>query len=97
MSCITSLWSKIHYTIFIYIFSSNRSSSQVKKVINPKIKVAFTEPKGRYRSKAVRDVKASDIGKLVSVKGIVTRATEVKESTGFIESLYRNLISHSIE
>merc|ERR1711892_1254510 len=43
-----------------------------------RFEVAFTEPKGRYRSKAVREVKSSDIGKLVSVKGIVTRATEVK-------------------
>ena len=43
-----------------------------------RFEVAFTEPKGRYRALAVRDVKARDIGKLVSVKGIVTRATEVK-------------------
>lgn len=43
-----------------------------------RFEIAFTEPKGRYRALAVRDVKAKDIGKLVSVKGIVTRATEVK-------------------
>ena len=33
-----------------------------------RFEVAFTQPKGRYRAIAVRDVKARDIGKLVSVK-----------------------------
>jgi len=43
-----------------------------------RFEVGFVDPKARYKAVAVRDVKANQIGKLVSVKGIVTRATEVK-------------------
>ena len=43
-----------------------------------RFEISFVDPKARYHAVAVRNVKAQHIGKLVSVKGIVTRATEVK-------------------
>lgn len=38
----------------------------------------YFKPPTSTKPKVVRDVKADTIGKLVSVRGIVTRATEVK-------------------
>lgn len=38
----------------------------------------YFKPPTTTKPKVVRDVKADTIGKLVSVRGIVTRATEVK-------------------
>lgn len=38
----------------------------------------YFKPPTTSKPKVVRDVKADTIGKLVSVRGIVTRATEVK-------------------
>ena len=38
-----------------------------------RFEVGFVDPKARFKAVAVRDVKANQIGKLVSVKGIVTR------------------------
>ncbi|XP_045200836.2 DNA replication licensing factor mcm7-like [Mercenaria mercenaria] len=38
----------------------------------------YFKPRGAMKHMAIREVKAEAIGKLVSVKGIVTRATEVK-------------------
>lgn len=38
----------------------------------------YFKPPSTMKPKVVRDVKADSIGQLVSVRGIVTRATEVK-------------------
>ena len=54
----------------------------VKMKLNIEMSLVFSEVYFRTRSNekhlAIREVKAESIGKLVSVKGIVTRATEVK-------------------
>ena len=42
------------------------------------ISEVYFKQNSRYRPLSVRKVKADSIGKLVSVRGIVTRATEVK-------------------
>lgn len=38
----------------------------------------YFKSRGAQKHSSIREVKADSIGKLVSVKGIVTRATEVK-------------------
>ena len=49
-----------------------------KFVLSPLHSEVYFKPQTRTRPLSVRDVKADSIGKLVTVRGIVTRATEVK-------------------
>lgn len=46
--------------------------------LNISLSEVYFRPPSTSKPKVVRDVKADSIGKLVTVRGIVTRATEVK-------------------
>ena len=48
-----------------------------------RFEISFEDPKARFAAVAVRNITARHIGKLVSVKGIVTRATEVNNQSNF--------------
>lgn len=56
-----------HLTVHAFAFVHIRIYSEV-----------YFKQQNRTRALSVRNVKADNIGKLVTVRGIVTRATEVK-------------------
>lgn len=60
-----------------YEYFSEELSISVIKTISIFSEIYF-KPRSSLKHSAIRDIKAEAIGKLVSVKGIVTRATEVK-------------------
>ena len=68
---------KMHYILQLCFHIPYISTSYLTTPLLPHSEVYFKE-QNRTRPLSVRKVKSDSIGKLVTVRGIVTRATEVK-------------------
>lgn len=67
----------MHYILQLCFHIPYISTSYLTTPLLPHSEVYFKE-QNRIRPLSVRKVKSDSIGKLVTVRGIVTRATEVK-------------------